>query len=170
MTNEEIKKIQAEIRETQAKLTALQTVANNLTPTEPAPKPWARWKAEPGAGYYHVQPDGSISDLEADRYSTVHRARNEFGNYFKTQLLAERHAKRLRSMVPTCAMPKYGDEYFASATFYSGWATERLIWRDDRVDIEALLLGRVFLTKEAAQAWIAEFGDVWTTRVEGEGE
>lgn len=36
MTEQEIKEIQAEIRETQAKLTALQTVANNLTPTEPA--------------------------------------------------------------------------------------------------------------------------------------
>lgn len=170
MTQEEIKEIQAEIRETQARLMALQTIVDKLTPTEPAPKPWSRWRAEPGAGYYYIQPDGSVSDFEADRYSTVHRLRNDFGNYFKTRELAERHAKRLRSMVPTCAMPKKGEKYYYAYVDGDGFVVDDDIWQGSKEDICSFYEGIVKLTKEAAEAWIAEFGNVWTTRVDGEGE
>jgi len=43
-------------------------------------------------------------------------------------------------------------------------------WSSNSAMIWLFHMGRVFATKEAAEAWIAEFGDVWTSRVEGEGE
>lgn len=167
MTNEEIKEIQREIRETQARLTVLQKVADNL---KTDPEPWKRWRAEKGGSYWFVDNYGGIVE-DIEQWDGEHgHLRHRLGNYFRTQALAERHAKRLRSMVPTCAMPKDGEEYWAVDILKDAPSARTLAWRCDCVDLDCYCSGRCFTSKESAEAWIAEFGDVWTTRVEGEGE
>jgi hypothetical protein len=169
MTNEEIKEIQREIRETQARLTVLQGIVANLNPQPEGlpliPEPWKRWEPAKGELFYVVHGDMNIMELQGDR-------RKPWGNYipFRTQVLAERHAKRLRSMVPTCAMPKDGDVFWMVAIFDKKYDTTSLCWNGSQGQYDLYHSGQVFLTKAAAEAWIVEFGDVWTSRVEGEGE
>lgn len=136
--------------------------------TEPdQPEPWARWRATAdGDGFWKVSTSGKTQE-DAECFIREDDEAYAFGNYFRTQALAQRHAKRLRSMVPTCAMPKVGDTYWSVSivnVYYAG------TWKDGEVHHARYHKGLVFLTKESAEAWIAEFGDVWTTRVDGEGE
>lgn len=51
-----------------------------------------------------------------------------------------------------------------------GFVVDDDIWQGSKEDICSFYEGIVKLTKEAAESWIVEFGDVWTSRVEGEGE
>lgn len=167
MTNEEIKEIKEDARLTRARLALLETRVEKLTPTEPnqpQPEPWKRWSASAsGETYYVVHGDCMVMEMESSR--------NGLANYlhFKTRELAERHAKRLRSMVPTCAMPKVGDTYW-SVSIVNVYYAHDGTWKDGEVHHARYHKGLVFITKESAEAWIAEFGDVWTTRVDGEGE
>jgi hypothetical protein len=169
MTNEEIKEIQREIRETQARLTALQNTLDNLPHPEPQPEPWKRRRAEKGEKYYYWLDNCNFANTTHECANRDDDHRFNHGNYFRTQELAERHAKRLRSMVPTCAMPKVGDTYW-SVSIVNVYYAHDGTWKDGEVHHARYHKGLVFLTKESAEAWIVEFGDVWTTKVDGEGE
>ena len=138
-------------------------------PAQPQPEPWKRWRATEQEAFYQV---GKHGDIEKNVECLIDWDDNAYanGNYFRTQALAERHAKRLRSMVPTCAMPKKGEKYYYAYVDGDGFVVDDDIWQGSKEDICSFYEGIVKLTKEAAEAWIAEFGGVWTTRVEGEGE
>lgn len=166
MTQKELTEIQQEIRATQARLTALQGIVDNL---KPQPEPWARWRAEEDEKYWYVDDEGAVKCEREDNVKVDQLCYN-FGNYFKSQALAERHTKRLRSMVPTCAMPEKGEKYYYAYVDGDRFVVDDDIWQGSKEDICSFYEGIVKLTKTAAEAWIAEFADVWTTRVDGEGE
>lgn len=141
-------------------------------PTEPAttqPEPWERWRAERNESFWFLYHWVGEARNTCDCRYDSDNVRYEAGNYFRTQELAERHAKRLRSMVPTCAMPKDGEIFYMPMHIHGKrWDIETTKWT---ADCHCWYYeGIVFASEEAAEAWIAEFGDVWTTRVEGEGE
>ena len=125
-------------------------------------KPWEPWKPEVGGRYYFVDGEGIslTTRWDDDSYDT---ARHAIRNVFPTEDSAERHTLRLRSMRPTCPVPKVGDEVFVAVCELNGFCADPRTWRDSHAHYTAYLLGRVFTTQEAAEAWIAEFGEAWTT-------
>ena len=85
-------------------------------------------------------------------------------NCFRTEAAAERHALRLRSMRPTCPVPKVGEYYLVvSLEHPAGPKVIEWLWNNDSADRAVYNQGRVFTTEESAEAWIEEFGDAWTT-------
>ena len=126
------------------------------------PTPWGRWKPEAGAFYYFVSSNGTVGCFEwgDDNTDAQHY---DFGNFFPTREAAERHAKRLRSMVPTCPVPKVGEDYWAVIFTPTGAEINKWPWRQNECDKALYSLGRVGATEEAAQAWIDEYADAWTT-------
>lgn len=136
----------------EAKIAAVQTELNK-------PTPWERWKPEDGEQYSYVDAEGDVCTNPWGP-NFLENCRYDFGNCFQTEQTAKRHALRIRSMVPTCPVPKVGDEcWWVNSEFYA--FKDR--WADGKADRDVYLAGRVFATKEAAEAWIAEFADAWTT-------
>lgn len=139
----------------EAKIAAVQAELAKLTP-------WARWKPGHDQRYFFVNSWGKCEAThwlnwasDEDRYNC--------GNCFPTEKAAERHAKRLRSMVPTCPVPKVGEDYWAVIFTPTGPEIYKWPWRQNECDKTLYSLGRVGATEEAAQAWIDEYADAWTT-------
>lgn len=147
-----------------ARLTALEEEAAALreilsAPGEPEPTPWERWKPWRDEMFFFVRPDGGVGSTSWCS-TALDCGRRDFGNVFKTYEAAERHAKRLRSMVPTCAVPKNGDGCWVADYNGSPFPTT---WGGVAWQTAAYNQGRIKLTREDAESWIAEFTHVWTT-------
>jgi hypothetical protein len=142
--------LQAEIAQVRAELAAEEE------------KAWEPWKPEIDGQYCFVDAQGLSlkTRWDNDNYDT---ARHAISNVFPTKEAAERHALRLRSMRPTCPVPKVGERCWVAMVDNNSQLAEMWRWENDKADYAAYNQGRVFATKEAAKAWIAEFGDAWTT-------
>ena len=125
------------------------------------PEPWARWKPENGDQYWFVAYDGPASHQWDSDYIDCNY--HNSGNCFPTEKAAERHAKRIRSMVPTCPVPKMGETFWEVCTGREGFYIYSGEWTGPKGGLVMYLSGRVFASKEAAKAWIAKFADAWTT-------
>jgi hypothetical protein len=127
-------------------------------------KPWEPWKPEAGQEYFCVIGDGSVERSTWDDGWYDRNCRN-FNNCRPTEKAAGRHALRLRSMRPTCPLPKVGDTvWFISIAESSGaikgyWES----WEGTPWQLWQRNSGRQFATEDALNAWVAEFGDAWTT-------
>lgn len=161
MTDKE--QILARLRVLEMEGTVLQVEAVELRkllmkPEEPETKTWSRWKPKAGERYYFVGYDGTSSHLWNGDYTD--RSYHSSGNCFPTREAAERHNKRLRSMVPTCPVPKDGDVvWFAS---YYGSPYE-LKWDGSPGNRAAYSQGRIKTSKKECDAWHEEFASAWTT-------
>jgi hypothetical protein len=125
-------------------------------------KPWEPWKPDYMKAFWYCDSDGSASTANWNDGHICAMIRN-FNNCFPTKEAAERHSLRLRSMRPTCPVPKVGDEYWVPLCWERGFRAEVWTCREGVAMNSVYLHGRLFTTKEAAEAWIAEFGDAWTT-------
>lgn len=121
---------------------------------EPTP-----WKPKENRFYYFSSDSGELRMSIWDGGS-LDQGRLAFGNVQPTLKAAELHAKRIRSMVPTCPVPKVGDECWWVNNDFHAFSDK---WVNGTADREMYLGGRVFATEEAAKAWISEFADAWTT-------
>ena len=158
MTNEErlaaaeakAAELQAEIAQVRAELAAEEE------------KAWESWKPEVAQAYWLINTDGVVLDSwwDDDRTDNMRR---DFNNCFPTKEAAERHALRLRSMRPTCPVPKKGDGYWIAIADGNRLYAEAWRWDGCASDVFAYNQGIAFTTKEACNAWIAEFGDAWIT-------
>lgn len=152
----------ARIDQLEATNTRIERVATELAAEKE--KPWEPWLPEIGERYWLVQANGDIQWAFWGARDWDARLR-DFNNCRPSGKAAERHALRLRSMRPTCPVPKVGDTvWFVSISESSGaikgywewWeGTPRQIWNRNS--------GRQFATEDALNAWIAEFGEAWTT-------
>lgn len=125
-------------------------------------KPWEPWKPEIGQTYWWID-DRGVAYVEAWDNHRSDKTRRDFNNCFTTAKAAERHALRLRSMRPTCPVPKVGDRYWVVITDENGQYVEEWVWIAGDSDVLSYKQGTAFAAKEAAEAWIAEFGEAWTT-------
>ena len=126
------------------------------------PTPRGRWEPADGGSYYFVHTTGGVgADVWTGEVS--HRNRFWMGNVRQTYEAAERHAKRIRSMVPTCPVPKMGETFWEVCTGREGFYIYSGEWTGTKGGLVMYLSGRVFASKEAAKAWIAKFADAWTT-------
>ena len=139
----------------EAKIAAVQ--AELAKPTE-----WKRWEPEHQQAFYRLTAGGS---LFPDRWvgNRSDRELFDFGNCFPTREAAERHAKRLRSMVPTCPVPKKGEQVFCLTFSQVGTTIDAVRWDESEWKSSAYNMGRVFATRAAARDWASEFADAWTT-------
>lgn len=113
------------------------------------------WKPNLDEWYYCVGECGSVDSSEwVD--DSIDRERLAFGNCFPTKEVAELHSRRLRSMKPTCAMPKLGDKVFIA---YAGGIVAEVIWTDEY--IPAYYGGHIHQTSESAEAWVAKYSNAW---------
>ena len=126
------------------------------------PTPWERWKPEHGGCYYFVKSNGVVTQYPWDGGNQDTGYYN-FGNCFPTHEAAERHAKRLRSMVPTCPVPKKGEPVWWVSLAQETPASKSGTYIGTEPDVTLYNLGRIFASEQAANAWIAEFADAWTT-------
>ncbi len=124
-----------------------------------SPTPWKRWKPTKEQRYYYATSQGGVGDMRWLDWK-MDAGYYDFGNCFPTCEAAERHAKRIRSMVPTCPVPKVGDDYWYVNNAFCALPDQ---WEGLIEEREIYLTGRIFTTAEAAHAWIAEFADAWTT-------
>lgn len=122
------------------------------------PKPWARWKPKENQRYYFLSDSGELRMSIWDGGSLDH-GRFAFGNVHPTPEAAERHAKRLRSMVPTCPVPKEGDTVWVADYDGSPFPTT---WGGRTWQSAAYNQGRIKPTEKDANAWVAEFANAWT--------
>ena len=123
------------------------------------PTPWTRWKPGVGGAYFSLW--GTGRGFGARWYGNDEdQARYDFGNCFKTREAAKRHAKRIRSMVPTCPVPKVGEKVWVAEYHGSHIPTN---WGGAAWQVAAYNLGRIKPTKDDADAWSEEFADAWTT-------
>ena len=137
----------------EAKIAAVQAELNK-------PTPWARWKPGVGGAYFSLW--GTGRGFGARWYGNDEdQARYDFGNCFKTREAAERHAKRIRSMVPTCPVPEAGEKVWVAEYHGSHIPTN---WGGAAWQVAAYNLGRIKPTKDDADAWSEEFADAWTTQ------
>ena len=120
------------------------------------PKPWKRWKPKKGEWYWFDCCGRATQTRWVDSDIDLYDA----GNVHRTKEAAERYALRIRSMVPTCPVPKEGDMVWWASP--SG-ACHETRWTGSLADLITYNQGRVFTTGQAAKAWVAEFGDAWTT-------
>lgn len=125
-------------------------------------KPWEPWTPGIAQAYWVVNAYGGVAKWEWNN-TDADRDRRDFNNCKPSEQFAERHAKRLRSMKATCPVPKVGEKCYAVVVNPHGWVVKETTWGDSPVYQDGYNLGRVFTTEETADAWIAEFGDVWTT-------
>jgi hypothetical protein len=126
-------------------------------------KPWEPWKPDVAQAYWHMDSQGNVLDCEW-RGDSADYARFCFNNCFPTEDSAKRHDLRLRSMRPTCLVPKVGDVVYCLAFDDSPQPTYvKHTWRGRGLDHYYYNRGVVFASIEALDAWIAEFGDAWTT-------
>ncbi len=126
-----------------------------------SPTPWKRWKPTKEQRYYYATSQGGVGDMRWLDWK-MDAGYYDFGNCFPTCEAAERHAKRIRSMVPTCPVPK-DNEGVWWVNLASSARVKHGIYFGGESDIALYNLGRIFATEEAAQAWIDEFADAWTT-------
>ena len=128
-------------------------------------KPRGPWKPEEGETYWWVDSIGAIGSDTATG-SLSESARRNFNNCRPTKEAAERHALRLRSMLPTCPVPEVGDEVCVATIYGHGFVPESREW-DGNAYLRSLYNeGKVFAGRNRSaecQSWIAEFGDAWTT-------
>ena len=122
------------------------------------PEPWARWKPKEGQRYYFLSDSGALRMSIWDGGS-LDQDRIAFGNVQPTPEAAERHAKRIRSMVPTCPVPKVGDVVWVAD--YDG-VPYRITWEGAVRHCAAYSQGRIKLTEKECDAWYAEFAEAWT--------
>jgi hypothetical protein len=152
-----------ELAEARAQLEAAKTRIERVE-AELAKKgnPWEPWKPEVDQAYWAIDVEGGVLDSTWDDDRTDNR-RRDFNNCFLTEAAAERHALRLRSMRPTCPVPKVGERCWVAMVDNNSQLAEMWRWQGWAADIFLYNAGRAFATEEAAEAWIAEFGDAWTT-------
>jgi hypothetical protein len=157
MNTEQRLALQAKADELQAEITKLRSEL-----AAEKENPWEPWRPEVGDQYYFVDGQGLSLKTRWD-YDDYDTARHAISNVFPTEAAAERHALRMRSMRPTCPVPKVGDEYWAVSVLSTGTLVDCYEWEGDTADRDTYNMGRAHATKEAAEAWIAEFGEAWTT-------
>lgn len=129
------------------------------------PEPWKRWEPAPGEDFWHVYGNGEAAPSTMwPGPCCVRDGLIAHGNVHPTREAAERHAKRLRSMVPTCPVPKVGQKVWSPVVddlrFVVGYSRE---WKGDAADRLFYNRGQVFDSPESCAEWIAEFADAWTT-------
>jgi hypothetical protein len=157
MNTEQRLALQAKADELQAEITKLRSEL-----AAEKENPWEPWKPEIDGQYYFVDAQGLSlkTRWDNDNYDT---ARHAISNVFPTKEAAERHALRMRSMRPTCPVPKVGERCWVAMVDNNSQLAEMWRWQGWAADIFLYNTGRAFATEEAAEAWIAEFGDAWTT-------
>jgi hypothetical protein len=126
-------------------------------------KPWEPWKPAYMQVYWYLSSVGE--PMPANWHEVFpHMRRRDINNCFPTKEAAERHALRLRSMRPTCPVPKVGDTVYSLAFDDSPQPSYmKHTWRGRTLDHYYYNRGVVFASIEAFDAWVEEFGDAWTT-------
>ncbi len=157
MNTEQRLALQAKADELQAEITKLRAEL-----AADKQKAWEPWKPGVAQSYWVLNAQGVAFDSEWVDDQTDH-ARRDFNNCRPTKEAAERHALRLRSMRPTCPVPKVGEEYWVVIADENRLYAEAWRWDGCATDVFAYNQGTAFTTKEACEAWIAEFGEAWTT-------
>jgi hypothetical protein len=162
MTNEErLAWIEEKTKELQLGAAEIQVELAKLRVEDANRAGWA-WEPSLGDEYWFLAGEGTPvkTKWQGDRLDLE---RQSFNNCFPTKEAAERHALRLRSMRPTCPVPKVGERYWVAMVDGNGQLAETWRWHGKAADIFLYNTGRAFATEEAAEAWIAEFGEAWTT-------
>ena len=130
------------------------------------PTPWERWRPKIGDSYHSVLSDGTFW-IRIYKGAVVDQTTHDMGNCFPTREAAQRHAKRIRSMVPTCPVPERGDVCWFLNLNKGGFFVAQGAWTGSLGNQALYALGHVFALSETAHAWVDEFSDAWTTLEDG---
>jgi hypothetical protein len=116
------------------------------------------WVPKIGENYWVLDADGLPHQYRCEMTTFFSRVW-QLGNCFKTEAAANRRALQIESMKPTCPVPKVGDSIWGVDVNFP----KEMVWREQDHFTQAYQLGRIFTSKEAANEWIAKYGDAWTT-------
>lgn len=152
---ERIQALEAAVNALEAKM--------GIDPEAKESKPWEPWKPKDGEMYWYTHSTGSV---RACLYvaDTFDEGCYDYGNCFPTPEAAERYALRIRSMRPTCPVPKVGDTVYVLAFGDGSLPTYTThTWRGRALDRYYYNRGVIFASIEALDSWVAEFGEAWAT-------
>lgn len=114
-------------------------------------EPWP-WKPKKGDKLYTVLADGDVYDGEYGDLFGEYELNQ--GTIFPTRKAAEHRALLIRSLKPSCPVPKEEQDVWV---VYADKQVCLFPWKSDSFGHDAYNTGRVHATRESAEAWLEEF-------------
>lgn len=120
------------------------------------------WRPKSGETYWCI---GITGDAGWRTFRDDDRDRMNFAtdNVFYDRISAELHQLRRLSARKTCPVPAVGDVYYTVHLDGDVWHVDDCFWENTNYDRCCYNEGTVFDSREAAEAWIEQFGPAWVT-------